>query len=64
MESVAGFAHHFHRPLDGAFVDFAVLDRDLTEERGELTRKGTLRRRQIEEAFAEGLIAFERDNQK
>ena len=45
-------ANGFLAPFERV-VDFALLDRDLTEARGELTRKGTLRRKEIEQSFAD-----------
>ncbi|MGE5402447.1 MAG: GNAT family N-acetyltransferase [Ignavibacteriales bacterium] len=36
-------------------VDFTILDRDFEEQRGELTSKGTLRRKVIETSFAQDI---------
>ncbi|PKN58010.1 MAG: hypothetical protein CVU56_08035 [Deltaproteobacteria bacterium HGW-Deltaproteobacteria-14] len=44
-------ANRFLAPFERV-VDFAVLPRDFDAERGELTPKGTLRRRSIEDAFS------------
>ncbi len=47
VHSVNGFLAPYER-----IVDFAVIDRDLDPDRGELTPKGTPRRKLVEENFA------------
>jgi long-subunit acyl-CoA synthetase (AMP-forming) len=46
VSSVNGFLAPFER-----IVDFAILDRDLDAERGELTAKGTPKRKVVEKSF-------------
>jgi long-chain acyl-CoA synthetase len=53
--SVNKFVAPFER-----IVDFAVIDRDLDAERGELTPKGTPRRKEVVEHFAEVIEAMYR----
>ena len=50
-------ANRFLAPFERV-VDFAVLPRDFDAERGELTPKGTLRRRNIESAFSSEIEAL------
>jgi len=45
-------------------VNFAVLDRDFSLERGELTPKGSLRRKTIEQNFAEVITALYRSDDR
>jgi ribosomal protein S18 acetylase RimI-like enzyme len=52
FRSLVVSANSFLAPYE-RIVDFAVIDRDFDATRGELTAKGTYRRKNIERAFAE-----------
>ncbi len=52
FRSLVVSANTFLAPFE-RIVDFAVIDRDFDQERGELTPKGTYRRKTIERNFAE-----------
>jgi ribosomal protein S18 acetylase RimI-like enzyme len=52
FRSLVVSANSFLAPFE-RIVDFAVIDRDFDGERGELTAKGTFRRKTIERNFAE-----------
>jgi long-subunit acyl-CoA synthetase (AMP-forming)/ribosomal protein S18 acetylase RimI-like enzyme len=52
FRSLVVSANSFLAPFE-RIVDFAVIDRDFDAEQGELTAKGTFRRKTIESAFAD-----------
>jgi long-subunit acyl-CoA synthetase (AMP-forming)/GNAT superfamily N-acetyltransferase len=52
FRSLVVSANSFLAPFE-RIVDFAVIDRDFDTARGELTAKGTFRRKNVERAFAE-----------
>ncbi len=52
FRSLVVSANSFLAPYE-RIVDFAVIDRDLSADRGELTPKGTYRRKTVERGFAE-----------
>ncbi|MEJ2583325.1 MAG: hypothetical protein P8127_17110, partial [Acidobacteriota bacterium] len=52
FQSLVVSANSFLAPFE-RIVDFAVIDRDFDGDRGELTSKGTFRRKVIERSFAE-----------
>ena len=52
FRSLVVSANSFLSPFE-RIVDFAVIDRDFDAERGELTAKGTFRRKTIERTFAD-----------
>ena len=52
FRSLVVTANQFLAPFE-RIVDFSVIDRELDPERGELTPKGTYRRRQVERSFAD-----------
>jgi long-chain acyl-CoA synthetase len=52
FRSLVVSANSFLAPFE-RIVDFAVIDRDFDASRGELTAKGTFRRKKVERAFAD-----------